>query len=73
MQRKRKTIEWGRLFKITEVAKGTFHTKIDTIKDKNIKSLTEAEEIKKRYKNTQKNCAEKLLMTQLNGTMWSVT
>ena len=40
-----------------------FHTKLSTIKDKNIKNLTEAEEIKKRCKNTQKNYTEKLLMT----------
>ena len=37
------------LFKKTGVAKGIFHTKIDTIKDKNIKNLTEAEEIKKQW------------------------
>ena len=29
--------------------KGIFHTKIGTIKDKNIKDLTEAEEIKKQW------------------------
>ena len=40
------------LFKKTGVTKGTFHTKIGTIKDKNGKDLTEAEEIKKRCKNT---------------------
>ena len=32
-----------------EVLKGTFHTKIGTIKEKNRKDLTEAEEIKKRW------------------------
>ena len=37
------------LFKKTGVAKGIFHTKIGTIKDKNSKDLTEAEEIKKRW------------------------
>ena len=41
--------------------KGTFHTKIGTIKDKNSKDLTEAEEIK----NTQKNYTKKIYMTQI--------
>ena len=36
------------LFKKTGVTKGTLHTKIGTIKDKNGKDLREAEEIKKR-------------------------
>ena len=34
--------------KITDT-KGTFHAKMVTIKDKNSKDLTEAEEIKKRW------------------------
>ena len=29
--------------------KGTFHARMDTIKDRNSKDLTEAEEIKKRW------------------------
>ena len=37
------------LFKKIGVTKGTFHTKIDTIKDKNSKELTEAKEFKKRW------------------------
>ena len=36
------------LFKKTRCAKGTFHEKIGTIKDRNGKYLIEAEEIKKR-------------------------
>ena len=36
------------LFKKIGVTKGTFHTKIDTIKDRNGKGLTKTEEIKKR-------------------------
>ena len=35
--------------------KGIFHTKRDPIKDRNSKNLTEAEDIKKRRQNTQKN------------------
>ena len=36
------------LFKKIIVTKGTFHARIGTIKDRNGKDLTEAEEIKKR-------------------------
>ena len=36
-------------FKKIGVAKGTFHAKMSTIKDRNGKDLTEAEEIKKRW------------------------
>ena len=45
----RKTIEWERL-QITSRklrdTKGTFHAKLDTIKDRNGRDLTEAEDIK---------------------------
>ena len=39
----------GDLFKKTGDTKGTFHAKIGTVKDRNSKDLTEAEEIKKRW------------------------
>ena len=38
----------GDLFKKIRDTKGTFHAKMGTIKDRNGKDLTEAEEIKKR-------------------------
>ena len=37
------------LFKKFRDTKGTFHAKMDTIKDRNIMDLTEAEDIKKRW------------------------
>ena len=37
------------LFKKIRDTKGTFHTKVGTIKDRNGKDLTEAEDIKKRW------------------------
>ena len=37
------------LFKKTRCAKGTFHAKIGTIKDRNGMDLTEAEDMKKRW------------------------
>ena len=45
--------------------KGAFHAKIGSIKDRNGMDLTEAEDIKKRWKNTQKNCTKKIFMTQI--------
>ena len=36
-----------------------------TIKDRNGMDLTEAEDIKKRLQNTQKNYTEKISMTQI--------
>ena len=53
------------LFKKTRHTKGTFQAKIDTIREKNGKDLIEAEEIKKRWQNTQKNYIKKVLMTQI--------
>ena len=53
------------LFKKIRDTKGTFHAKMGTIKDRNGKDLKEAKDIKKRYKNTQKNCTKKIFMTQI--------
>jgi len=39
--------------------KGTCHTKKGSIKDRNGMDLTEAEDIKKRWQNTQKDCTKK--------------
>ena len=47
------------LFKKIRDTKGTFHAKVGTVKERNSKDLTEAEEIKKRCKNTQKNCTKR--------------
>ena len=41
---------------------GTFNAKMFTIKGRNGKDLTEAEEIKKKW---QENCTKMVLMTQL--------
>ena len=43
--------------------KGTFHAKMGSIKDRNGTDLTEAEDIKKGGKNTQKNQTKKKFMT----------
>ena len=52
------------LFKKTRDTKGTFHAKMGTIKDRNHIDITEAEDIKKSGKNTQKNYTKKIFMTQ---------
>ena len=44
--------------------KGTVHAKMGTIKDRNGMDLIEAEDIKKRCKNTQ-NYTKKIFMTQI--------
>ena len=53
------------LFKEIRDIKGTFHAKMDSIRDRNSKDLTEAEEIKRGGKNTQKNCTKEVLMTYI--------
>ena len=55
----------GNLFKKIRDTKGIFHAKMNTIKDKSGTDLTEAEDIKKRWQNTQKNCTKKIFMTQI--------
>ena len=49
--------------KITDT-KGTFHAKMDSIKDRNGIDLTEAEDIKKRWKEYTKNHTKNIFMTQ---------
>ena len=54
------------LFKKIRDAKGTFHEKIGSIKDRNGRDLTEAEILRRGGKNTQKNYTNKILMTPDN-------
>ena len=51
-------------FKKIRDAKGTFHAKMGTMKDRNGMDLTE-EDIKKRCKNTQNNYTKKIFMTHI--------
>ena len=51
-KKKQRTIEWQRLGDLSKKigdTKRIFHAKMGTIKDRNDKELTEAEEIKKRW------------------------
>ena len=53
------------LFKKSGDIKGTLHAKMGLIKDRNGMDSTEAEDIKKSGKNTQKNCTKKTSTTQI--------
>ena len=55
----------GDVFKKIGDIKGTFLAKMGAIKDTNNMDLTEAEDIKKRWQNTQKNYTKKIFMTQI--------
>ena len=52
-------------FKKIRDTKGTFHAKRGKIKDRNGMDPTEADDIKKRWQNTQKNCTKKSFMNQI--------
>ena len=53
------------LFKKIRDTKGTFHTKMGTIKDRNGMDLTKPEDIRRGGKNTQKNSTKKIFTTQI--------
>ena len=48
------------LIKKIRDTKGTFHAEMGSVKDRNGMDLTEAEDIKKGGKNTQRNCIKKI-------------
>ena len=52
------------LIKKIRDTKGTFHAEMGSIKDRKGMDLTETEDIKKRWQNTQKNCTKKNFKTQ---------
>ena len=60
--RMRKTSD---LFKKIRDTKGTFHSKMGSIKDRNGMDLTKAKILRRGSKNTQKNCTKKIFMTQI--------
>ena len=53
------------LFKKMRDTNGTFHAKIGPIKDRNGMDLTEAEDIKKKWQNTQENSTKKIFPTKI--------
>ena len=62
------------LFKKIQDTKGTFHTKMGTIKDRNDMDLTEAEDIKKRWQEyIEELYKKKIFMTQIITMVVSLT
>ena len=53
------------LFKKSRDIKRTLHAKVGITKGRNVINLTEAEDIKKRGKTTQKNYTKKIFMIQI--------
>ena len=53
------------LFKKIRDTKGTFHAKMDAIKNRNGMDLTEAEDIKKRWQEYTEELYKKIFMTQI--------
>ena len=53
------------LFKKIRDTKGIFHAKMSTVKDRNGMDLTEADDLKKRWQDTQKNYTKKIFTTQI--------
>ena len=52
------------LFKKMRDTEGTFHAKMGSMKDRNGMDLTEPEDIKKRWQESQ-NCTKKIFTTQI--------
>ena len=61
------------LFKKTGDIKQTFYVKMGTIKDRNSKTLTEAEQIKKRWQKHTEGKYKKSLNDPDNPDVWSLT
>ena len=53
------------MFKKIRDTKGAFHAKMGLIKDRSGVDLTEAEDIRRGVRNTQKNCTKKIFMTNI--------
>ena len=53
------------LFKKVRDTKGTFHEKMGTVKERNGRDLTEAEDIKKRWQEYTEELYKKIFMTQI--------
>ena len=61
------------LFKKVGDIKGTFQAKMGKIKDRNVKDLKEAEEIKKTWQEYTEELYKKILMNQITMMVSSLT
>ena len=57
------------LFRKIRDIKGTFHARLDMIKDRNGKDLTEAEEIEKKQQEYTEKLYKKISMTQITTVL----
>ena len=60
------------LFKKIGDTKGNFHSKMESIKDRNGMDLTEQKILRRGGKNTRKNCTKKIFTTRIIMMMWSL-
>ena len=58
------------LFKKIRDTKGIFHAKMGSIKDRNGRDLTEAEDTKKRWQEYTEELNKNILMTQIITIVW---
>ena len=75
-KKQRKVIEWERLeisSRKLEIPREHFMQRWTQYKRRNGMDLTEAEDIKKRWQNTQKNCTKKIFMSQIIMMVRSLT
>ena len=56
-----------------ENIKGTFHVRMGMIKEETVRTLQKQKRLRRGSKNTQKNCAKKVLMMQIAMMEWSLT
>ena len=61
------------VFKTIRDCKGTFHSKMGSIKDRNGMDLTEAEDIKKRWQEYKEEFTKKIFIPQIITMVWSLT
>ena len=60
------------LYKKIGAIKEIFHVRMGTIKDRNGKDLTEAQDIKKRWQEYKEELYKKVLMIQITMMVWSL-
>ena len=58
------------LFKKIRDTKGTFHAKMGTIKDRNGRDLTEAEDIKKRWQEYTEELCKNIFKNKIITKVW---
>jgi len=63
---------WSQIWRIRDT-KGTFHVRMSTIKDRNSKDLTEAEETKKRWQEYSEELYKMVLTTWIATMVWMLT